>query len=265
MRPLFYINSANELIHGSGSLPNRQFGTLTVFDHGVRPGTDNVYDYGSATYRGRTAYFGTGTINTSDERNKPIIERIPDSLLDAWAEVDWGNRFKFDDAITGKGADGARWHFGLIAQWVRDVLMKHGIDGFTLGLLCYDEWDDVYTTIQTNDGEQVTRTRTIMRPLMECGEDGAEPVARVVSVALYNADGTPKFNEDGTRATKIETVLEEVEEEYLDDADPEYETVLELAAGNRWGIRPDQCLFVEAAYQRRRCDRIEARLSAAGL
>lgn len=36
-------------------------------------------------------------------------------------------------------------------------------------------------------------------------------------------------------------------------------------AGDRWGIRADQCLFLEAAYQRRRCDRIEARLSAAGL
>jgi len=36
-------------------------------------------------------------------------------------------------------------------------------------------------------------------------------------------------------------------------------------AGDRWSIRSDQCLFLEAAYQRRRCDRIEARLIAAGL
>jgi len=33
-------------------------------------------------------------------------------------------------------------------------------------------------------------------------------------------------------------------------------------AGDLWGIRSDQCLFMEAAYQRRRCDRIEARLAA---
>lgn len=32
--------------------------------------------------------------------------------------------------------------------------------------------------------------------------------------------------------------------------------------GERWGLRYDQCLVVEAAYQRRRCDRLEARLSA---
>lgn len=36
-------------------------------------------------------------------------------------------------------------------------------------------------------------------------------------------------------------------------------------AGDLWGIRADQCLFMEAAYQRRRCDRIEKRLSNAGL
>lgn len=46
---------------------------------------------------------------------------------------------------------------------------------------------------------------------------------------------------------------------------PTGESRLVRAAGDRWGIRPDQCLFLEAAYQRRRCDRIEARLSAAGL
>ncbi|MGL4752273.1 MAG: tail fiber domain-containing protein [Aeromonadaceae bacterium] len=34
-----------------------------------------------------------------------------------------------------------------------------------------------------------------------------------------------------------------------------------IEAGERWGIRPDQCLWLEAAYQRRRCDRIEARLA----
>lgn len=33
-------------------------------------------------------------------------------------------------------------------------------------------------------------------------------------------------------------------------------------AGDLWGIRADQCLFMEAAYQRRRCDRIEERLEA---
>lgn len=33
-------------------------------------------------------------------------------------------------------------------------------------------------------------------------------------------------------------------------------------AGSRWGIRPDQCLFLEAAYQRRENERMKARLDA---
>ena len=49
-----------------------------------------------------------------------------------------------------------------------------------------------------------------------------------------------------------------------DDGEPTGEMKLVVQAGNRWGIRADQCLFLEAAYQRRRCDRIEARLAAIG-
>ena len=154
---------------------------------------------------------------------------------------------------------------GVIAQQVRDAFIAHGLDGTDYGLLCYDEWDAIWTEVQTNEGEQVLRTRTVMRPVMETDPVSGESSVVIAPVELFNQDGTPKFNDDGTRATQLDEVLEEVEEEYLDDADPEYETVLELAAGNRWGIRADQCLFLEAAYQRRRCDRIEQRLASAGL
>ena len=40
------------------------------------------------------------------------------------------------------------------------------------------------------------------------------------------------------------------------------EVELVRAAGNRWGIRPDQCLFLEAAYQRRNYERILKRVEA---
>ena len=178
------------------------------------------------------------------------------------AQMEYAITFKWWNAIQDKGEENARWHYGVIAQQVRDAFIAHGLDGTDYGLLCYDEWDDVWVEVQTNEGEQVLRTRTVMRPVMESDPVSGELVVKVAPVELFNQDGTPKFNDDGTRATQLVEVLEEVEEEYLDDADPVYETVLELAAGNRWGIRPDQCLFLEAAYQRRRCDRIEARLAA---
>lgn len=52
-----------------------------------------------------------------------------------------------------------------------------------------------------------------------------------------------------------------VEEEIIEQRDTgEVKVIRE--AGDLWSIRADQCLFMEAAYQRRRCDRIEARLAA---
>ena len=252
-----------------------------MFDHSIRPGSDNVYDYGSPTFRGRTAYFGTGTINTSDERNKPIIERIPDSLLDAWGDVDWGNRFKFDDAIAEKGEDGARWHFGLIAQWVRDVLSEHGIDGFELGLLCYDEWDDQYEEVQTNVGEVVTKTKmaTVKKSIKKTVKESKtvrneagdlvlveidvvkeEPV--LVMEYVKDIDGNFVFKEDGTKMTIFTQVTEEVEKEYEAPADPVYEKKLVKAAGNRYGIRYEEALSLEAALQRRNYERLLKRIEA---
>lgn len=279
IKPMMYISSANEMVHGN-TLPNRFLGAISVFDHSIRPSTDNVYDYGSAVYRGRTAYFGTGAINTSDERHKPIIERIPDSLLDAWGEVDWGTRYKFDDAIVEKGEDGARWHFGLIAQWVRDVLAKHGIDGFSLGLLCYDEWDDEYVDEQVNIGEMVTKTKTVTVKksikktvkesktvrneagdlvLVEVDVVKEEPV--LVMEYVKDIDGNFVINEDGTKMTVFTQATEDVEKEYEAPAEPVYVRKLVKEAGSRYGIRYEEALSLEAASQRRRCARIEARLA----
>lgn len=274
LRPLFYINSANELVQGSTSLATRHLGTISVFDHSIRPGSDNVYDYGSATFRGRTAYFGTGTINTSDERHKPIIERIPDSLLDAWAEVDWGNRYKFDDAVEEKGADGARWHFGLIAQRIRDVLTKHDIDGFSLGLLCYDEWGDEYEDEQINIGETVIKIKpvTVKKTVKKAAKETAivrndagdlvfvevdvvkeEPV--LVMEYVKDIDGNFVIKEDGTKMTIFTQLTEEVEKEYDAPAEPVYVRKLVKAAGNRYGIRYEEALSLEAALQRRERER----------
>lgn len=281
IKPMMYINYANELVHGADGIPNRHVGNITVFDHSIRPGTDNVYDYGSASKRGRTAYFGTGTINTSDERNKPIIERIPDSLLDAWGDVDWGNRFKFDDAIAEKGADGARWHFGLIAQWVRDALSKHGIDGLSLGLLCYDEWDDEYVDEQVNLGETVIKTKmvTVKKSIKktvkesktvrnEAGElvlvevDVVKEEPALVMEYVKDIDGNFVIKEDGTKMTVFTQVTEDVEKEYVAPAEPVYVRKLVREAGSRYGIRYEEALSLEAAYQRRNYQRLLSRIEA---
>ncbi|EIG1358044.1 tail fiber domain-containing protein, partial [Escherichia coli] len=131
-----------------------------------------------------------------------------DAILDAWGDIRIV-AFRWLAAVREKG-DGARWHFGVIAQQVRDTFLAHGVDGTRFGLLCYDEWDDQY--------EPVMAVRTITEVV-----DGVEI---------------------------------EREEEYETE-----ERTLVRKAGNRWGIRADQCLWLESAYLRRRIEKIESHLA----
>ena len=180
---------------------------------------DDSATLGTTVKRWKQLYAVTGSINTSDAREKTAPLAIDDTVLDAWGEVSHVT-FKWLDAVAKKG-DLARTHFGVIAQDVRAAFERHGLDGTEYGLLCYDAWADEY------------------EPIFE---------EREVTETVPDPDSP-----DGTRTI---TTTKEVQTG---------EVRLVRAAGDRWGIRPDQCLFLEAAYQRRRCDRIEARLSAAGL
>lgn len=171
-------------IYSAGELA-WQFSTLAFL-----PGKDNAQTICSAGLRASVVYANTGTINTSDEREKTTPLPIDDAVLDAWGDVQI-ICFQWLQAIAEKG-DAARWHFGVIAQQVRDAFFAHGIDGTRYGLLCYDEWEAK----------------------------------------------TEVLNEDGNVV------------------DPARE------AGSRWGIRADQCLFLEAAFQRREAQRMKTRLAA---
>jgi hypothetical protein len=108
---------------------------------GFGPGADNTQSLGEASFRWSQVFAGNGTINTSDERAKQQIETIPQAWLDAWGDVDYV-RFKFNDAVEKKGDD-ARWHVGLIAQRVKEAFEARGIDPFAIGLLCFDQWDNI--------------------------------------------------------------------------------------------------------------------------
>lgn len=204
------IATATEMAGKSGA--RLHVNGQTVFGGTLYPSVDNAYDYGEAALRGRVAFFGTGTINTCDGREKTPPLPIDDAVLDAWGNVQFIT-FRWLDSLQAKG-DEARWHFGVIAQQVRDVFAAHGLDGTRYGLLCYDEWEDRF--------EPVIATRTVQR-LVDQGDGILVPV--------------------------------DIEEEYDTG-----EIRLVLAAGNRWGIRPDQCAFIEMAWQRRENQRILTRL-----
>ncbi|WP_061008760.1 phage tail protein [Vibrio sp. CUB2] len=105
-----------------------------------RPSGDDVAILGHPSFRWSNIYAASGVVNTSDATCKTTPEPIDDSVLDAWADVEF-EKYKFLDAISNKG-DSARWHIGVIAQKVEQAFASHGLNAFELGLLCFDEWEE---------------------------------------------------------------------------------------------------------------------------
>lgn len=199
---------------------------LTLAPVSLSPANDNAMSLGLGAARFSVVYAATGTINTSDERAKQDIAGLidDDELLDAWGAVEW-KKYRFQDAYASKGED-ARWHMGLIAQQVRDVIdaaLGAG-SAIRLGLVCYDSWEAL---------DEITE------PLM---------ASRAVQADTGEVDG------DG------DPVLREELEEF--DTGDVAVVQQARAAGDRWGLRYDECFAIEAAWQRRQMARIEARLDA---
>ena len=180
---------------------------MSMSSTGLYPVNDNTFRLGSPIQRFSQLYAGTDTINTSDERDKQQIGAYSDEVLDAWGNVEF-RQFLFNDAVEVKG-DSARIHAGVIAQQVIQAFADKGLDATRYGLLCYDEWEDIYNTIEIID----------------------EPAV---------------FDEKGDEITPAKT---------------HKETHI-VKAGSRYGIRYSEALCIEAAYQRRRAQRLEESVSA---
>jgi len=222
----------------------------------IRPNSANAYTCGTSVAPWAGGFTQTAFTVTSDETHKTKPLDITDAMLDAAAEVYWV-QYQYLNRVEEKGADGARWHFGAVAQRYVEAFERHGLDAHRFGFLCYDEWDDQYVKVQTNEGEtvtktrvvdkteKVTRTRLVSRPVMVESfrevlidselEDGTrikklsrerylEP--KVTRIYIFNEDGTPHM-ENGEHAFLNEPVMEEVNEEYEDEivveATEEYE------------------------------------------
>lgn len=108
----------------------------------LRPFSDNNRKLGDATFRWSEVYAGSGTINTSDEREKSF-EAVNDAEKAVAIELkSMIRKFRFNDSISRKG-DGARIHFGVGAQSVAGAFRKHGLNPESYALFCYDEWDSI--------------------------------------------------------------------------------------------------------------------------
>lgn len=237
-------------------------GTVDV-DSIIAPVVANTYSVGTSLRPWAGGFTQTAFTVTSDERAKTKPEAFPDAMLDAAAEVDWC-MFQYLERIEAKGADGARWHFGAIAQRFVEAFERHGLDPYRFGFICYNEWEDQYVKVQANEGETVTKTRTVSQPVMvtmtrevlvdEVLEDGTKikkatmeeyQTPKLIQVYIFNEDGSPHLDDNGVRAFVMEPVMEDIIEEYTEPAPPEYVDVLEVPAGSRYGIRYDQAIILK--------------------
>ena len=156
-----------------GGVCNFQFRQTTVRD--LVPSSAATYNCGANSLPWAGGFTQTAFTVTSDEthKTKPIMlargvlkpatssdaEMMPpphaDTILDAWAEVDFV-QFKYLDRVEAKGEDGARWHFGVIAQRAIEAFERHGLDAFAFGFACYDEWGGTEEVIDEESGEVIT-------------------------------------------------------------------------------------------------------------
>lgn len=191
--------------------------TLSAFT----PGDDNLTPLGDSVNRWSTVYAGTGAISTSDAREKTEPVSIDDHVLDAWGKVSIVV-YRWLASIASKGEDSARYHFGALAQQVRDAFQSEGLDGTDYGLLCYDEWEDEFEVI---------------------------PAVIETVPAVYTVPSEPG---------EVPVIIKEA---YAIVHSPE-KRVQTRVAGNRWGLRHDQCAWLEAAYQRRENAKLLLRIEA---
>lgn len=132
-----YSESANQ---GAFSL----YAAKTSSDRTILKGTPG----GSLTWGGQEIQ------TSSDQRLKTQMTSVPENVLRAWGDVQWG-QFQFLSAVAEKGKN-ARHHLGLIAQHVIEVFQRHGLDALEYGILCHEQSPAKSWKEEIKDAEGVT-------------------------------------------------------------------------------------------------------------
>lgn len=110
----------------------------------VTPEADNTRTLGTGALRWSVVYAGTGTINTSDAREKTAVESITADEINAAKQLakEIGT-YRWLSAVEQKG-DAARKHIGMTVQRAIAIMEANNLDPFAYGFICYDEWGDKF-------------------------------------------------------------------------------------------------------------------------
>jgi hypothetical protein len=126
----------------NGSAARADRWIITSSGH-FQPGADNAYSLGASSFRSSVVYSATGSINTSDAREKTAVSPLTQGEIEAAkALASEIGAYKFLQAITDKGEECARKHIGMTVQRAIEIMESHGLNSFEYGFICYDEWGE---------------------------------------------------------------------------------------------------------------------------
>ncbi|ENW9128742.1 TPA: tail fiber domain-containing protein [Escherichia coli] len=150
-------NGAGWNAYGSNDyrLPNRfrmfpggSFSGTQVLVEIANPANDNPYfaptgqigtvNNGTTTAYWNNIYSKNAVTVVSDVNYKDEFSDIPTELIEAVGSVKF-QMWKMKDEILRKGSEHARYHFGVVAQQVKDAITKAGLDWKKYGLITYEE------------------------------------------------------------------------------------------------------------------------------
>jgi hypothetical protein len=157
-----------------------------MFTTGIRPEADNTMGCGTGSFRFTQFSAASGTINTSDLREKFITGNLRnDAKLMAVAArlKDEYIAYQWNDAIEKKGEDGARIHFGMGAQTVGNAFVAEGLDPASYAIWCKDFLYDEHERIKV-------------------GEDG-EPIRDADGEVLKELYEVPRLGENGEHMYRL--------------------------------------------------------------
>jgi len=214
------IGSGSSAIFGVSLLTS---GLRFVVENGaIRSAVDNGMTNGAASARWSTVYAATGTINTSDERDKAWRGSLSEAELKAARLIAKEiGVYRWLASIEEKG-DFARFHIGVKAQSVFKIIEDQGLDWKAYAWCCYDEWEDIVE-------EQFEKVTEVKKEIVNYIDEENEEIKQKI----------------------VEVEHKKLESKGFKVVNP---------AGNRYGVRPDQLALFLIAAQEQRLEALEARL-----
>lgn len=138
------------------------------------PSADNVRSSGMAGNRWSVVYAGTGTINTSDARDKTEVREFDQAEISAAkALVREIGLYQWLASINNKGAEHARVHCGMTVQRAIEVMASFGLDPMQYGFICHDSWPEeteIFEQWEATPAVYDPETGMVLEPAKPAGE-----------------------------------------------------------------------------------------------